>query len=210
MQRIATYMAVKPGMEERYRQEHEHIWPEVLEGITRFGIHSYSIFMQGRELYSYFEVEDLEKTGAMAAADPDNQRWQVHMADFFDVGPGIQDGSTVYPVEVFFAPGNEQLPPPLQRIGGLHRLKAGREGTVRQLCEAAPPQVYEAIRKAGIRKDCIYLVGQMLFTYYQAQDPGRAHTLLVADPAYRAWHAPLADCLEHSTSILMDEVFYVP
>ncbi len=160
MQRIATYMAVKPGMEERYRQEHANIWPEVLEGITRFGIRNYSIFMHGRELYSYFEVEDLQKTMAMASADPDNQRWQVHMADFFDVGPGMQDGSTVYPVEIFYAPGAEQLLPTLKRTGGLHRVKPGQEGTLRQACEAASPQVYEAIRRAGIRNDCIYLVGQ--------------------------------------------------
>ena len=35
MQRIATYMAVKPGMEARYRQEHANIWPEVKERFTR-------------------------------------------------------------------------------------------------------------------------------------------------------------------------------
>ena len=210
MQRIATYMAVKPGTEGRYREEHANIWPEVLAGITRFGIHNYSIFMHGQELYSYFEVEDLEKTVAMAAADPDNQRWQEHMADFFAVGPGMQDGSTVYPVEVFYAAGDEQLLPPLKHIGGLHRVKAGQEQVLADTCEAASPQVYEAIRQAGIRTDCIYVVGQMLFTYYQAQDPVRAHNLLSADPAYQAWHARLAACVEHGIQISLDEVFYVP
>jgi L-rhamnose mutarotase len=208
MQRIATYMAVKPGMEARYRQEHANIWPEVLEGITRFGIRSYSIFMHGRELYSYFEVEDLQKTLAMASADPDNQRWQVHMADFFDVGPGMQDGSTVYPVEIFCAPGDEHLLAPLQRRGGLHRVKPGQEGTLRQACEAASPKVYEAIRRAGIHNDCIYLVGKNLFTHYQAQALADAHATLAADAHYQAWHASLASCVEHG--ILMDEVFYVP
>jgi L-rhamnose mutarotase len=209
MQRIATYMAVKPGMEARYRQEHAHIWPEVLEGITRFGIRSYSIFMHGRELYSYFEVEDLQKTMEMAAVDPANQRWQVHMADFFDVGPGMQDGSTIYPVEIFYAPGDEQLLPPLQRRAGLHRVKAGQEDTLRQACEAASPQVYDAIRRAGMRNDCIYLVGPNLFTYYQAHDLGAASARLAADPAYRAWHAPLADCIDQHGSAALDEVFYV-
>jgi L-rhamnose mutarotase len=208
MQHIATYMALKPGMEARYRQEHANIGPEVLEGITRFGIRSYSIFMHGRELYSYFEVEDLQKTLAMAASDPDNQRWQVHMADFFDVGPGMQDGSTVYPVEVYYSPGDEQLLPPLKRSGGLHRVKAGQEETLRQACQAASPQVYEAIRRAGIRNDCIYLVGQNLFTYYQAQDLAGAHAILAVDLDYQAWHASLAGCVEHGISL--DEVFYVP
>ena len=139
MQRIATYMAVKPGMERRYREEHANIWPEVLEGITRFGIRCYSIFMHGRELYSYFEVEDLQKTVAMAGADPDNQRWQVHMADFFDVGPGMQDGATVYPEEVFYAPGAEALEGDLQRTGGLHRVNPGQEGNAAPNLPGSPP-----------------------------------------------------------------------
>jgi L-rhamnose mutarotase len=197
-------------MEAHYRQEHANIWPEVLEGISRFGIHSYSIFMHGRELYSYFEVEDLKKTTAMAAADPDNQRWQVHMAEFFDVGPGMQDSSTVYPVEIFYAPGDEQLLPPLERRGGLARVKAGQEETLRRACEAVSPQVYEAIHRAGIRNDCIYLVGQMLFTYYQAQDTERAHAILAADAAYQGWHARLAACIDQHYTIALDEVFYVP
>jgi L-rhamnose mutarotase len=209
VQRIATFMMVKPGMEEQYVAEHRDIWPEVLAGITRFGIHSYSIFMNGRELYSYFEVEDLQKTMALAAADPDNQRWQVHMADFFDVGPGMNDGSTVYPVEIFHAPGDDMLLRPFQRIGGLHQLKPGRDVAMRQLCEATPPEVYDTIRQAGIRNDCIYLVGQTLFTYYQTQDPRHSHELLAADANYKAWHMSLADCIEGGASIIMDEVFYV-
>jgi L-rhamnose mutarotase len=96
MQRIATYMAVKPGMEARYRQEPEHIWPEVPEGITRF----------------------------------------------------------------------------------------------------------------GIRDDCIYLLRQNLFTYYQAQDLGAASARLAAGPAYRVWHAPLAHCIDQQGSAALDEVFY--
>jgi len=99
MQRVATFMLVKEGMEERYREEHRHVWPEVLEGITRYGIENYSIFMMGRMLFSYFEVEDLDR--AMAAADPVNQKWQEHMAPLMDVGSGVQDGSTVCLEEVF-------------------------------------------------------------------------------------------------------------
>ena len=101
MQRVVTFMLVKEGMEERYREEHRNVWPEVLEGIKRYGIRNYSIFMRGRELYSYFEVEDLDKAIAMAAADPINQKWQEHMAPLMDVGSGVKDGSTIYLEEVF-------------------------------------------------------------------------------------------------------------
>jgi L-rhamnose mutarotase len=137
------------------------------------------------------------------------QRIATHMADFFDVGPGMQDGSTVYPVEIFYAPGDETLQVPLQRTGGLHLVKAGHEELVRQVCQAAPSLVYAAIRRAGIRNDCIYLVGPMLFTYFQARDTSVAHASLAADPAYQAWHAQLAGAIDIHSSFELDEVFYV-
>ena len=63
---------------------------------------NYSIFQIGRMLFSYFQVEDLDTAMRTLAADPDNQRWQEHMAGMFDVGPGIRDGTTVFLDEVFY------------------------------------------------------------------------------------------------------------
>jgi L-rhamnose mutarotase len=101
MARYATYMLVKPGMEAEYAERHRNCWPEIIEGAQRAGIRNYSIFMRGRELFSYFETNDLEAAMAQIAADPVNQRWQAHMAPLMDVGSGIKDGSTTYLAEVF-------------------------------------------------------------------------------------------------------------
>lgn len=101
MQRVATFMLVKEGKEEEYREAHRNVWPEILEGIERAGIRNYSIFMMGRQLFSYFEVEDLDKAMAMVAADPINQKWQEYMTPLMDVGSGVKDGSTAYLEEVF-------------------------------------------------------------------------------------------------------------
>lgn len=101
MQRMATFMRVKEGMEEEYRRRHRQVWPEILAGIGQAGIRNYSIFMRGRELFSYFEVDDLDKAMAMIAADPTNQKWQEYMAPLMEVSSGIKDGSTVYLPEVF-------------------------------------------------------------------------------------------------------------
>jgi L-rhamnose mutarotase len=101
MQRVSTYMQVREGCEGEYVRRHAEAWPELLQGITGYGIRNYSIFMRGRELFSYFEVDDLNAAMAMAAADPVNQRWQEYMAPLMDVGSGIKDGSTSYLVEVF-------------------------------------------------------------------------------------------------------------
>ena len=59
MQFVSTYMKIKSGYELKYRLEHRNIWPEVEEGISKYGIRNYSIFMKELMLYSYFEVEDL-------------------------------------------------------------------------------------------------------------------------------------------------------
>ena len=101
MQRVATLMVVKEGMEEAYRERHRKVWPEVQAGIERAGIRNYSIFMHGRQLFSYFEVEDLAQAMAIIGADPVNQAWQEYMAPLMDVSAGIRDGSTVYLEEVF-------------------------------------------------------------------------------------------------------------
>jgi L-rhamnose mutarotase len=102
MHRVATYMRVRPGVEEEYARRHAAVWPEVLAGISRYGIRNYSIYMHGRDLYSYFEVEDLEAAVALAVADPVNQRWQEYMAPMMDQGSGMKDRSTVYLQEVFY------------------------------------------------------------------------------------------------------------
>jgi len=101
MQRVATNMRVRPGMEHEYVRRHAEVWPEVLQGITGYGIHRYSIFLSGQELFSYFEVDDLGRAMSLAAADPVNQRWQEYMAPLMDVASGISDGSTSYLAEVF-------------------------------------------------------------------------------------------------------------
>lgn len=101
MQRVSTYMRVNAGLAEEYVRRHAAAWPELLEGIRRYGIRNYSIFMRGRDLYSYFEVENLAGAMTQSAADPVNQRWQAYMAPLMDVGSGVKDGSTVYLEEVF-------------------------------------------------------------------------------------------------------------
>ena len=215
MQRIATYMAVKPGMEERYREEHANIWPEVVEGIRRFGIRNYSIFLQGRELYSYFEVDDLEQAMRMAAADPDNQRWQVHMQDFFDTGPGIQDGSTVYPVEVFHTDGNTEPMQAVQRVGMLMQLKAGMEQAYQEEHRTIWPEIMEGIVRVKIRDYSIFLIGRVLFSYFQVEDLGKAFQELAGDPDNQRWQAHMAGMFDvgpgisNGTTVTLDEVFFV-
>jgi hypothetical protein len=47
------------------------------------------------------------------------------MADFCLVTPGIQDGSTVYPVELLFAAGRVDASAALERAASLTRVAPG-------------------------------------------------------------------------------------
>lgn len=215
MQRVATYMAVKPGLEDRYVEEHRNIWPEVLEGITRFGIRSYSIFMHGRDLYSYFEVDDLERVMALVADDPDNQRWQVHMADFFDTSPGIQDSSTVYPLEVFHTDGYTGPMETVQRVGMLMQLKPGKEQEYQEEHRNIWPEILAGIARVKIRNYTIFQIGRMLFSYFQVENLDKAMQVLTADPDNQRWQEHMAHMFDvgpgmrDGTIVFLKEVFYI-
>ena len=71
-------------MEEAYREAHQNVWPEIIKGGRRAGIQNYSIFMSGRQVFSYFEVEDLDRALKELAADPVNQAWQKAMAPLIE------------------------------------------------------------------------------------------------------------------------------
>jgi L-rhamnose mutarotase len=215
MKRVATYMAVKPGLEERYVEEHRSIWPEILDGITRFGIRNYSIYMHGRELYSYFEVDDLERAMALAAHDPDNQRWQVHMADFFDTGPGIQDRSTMHPIEVFHTDGYKGPMETVQRVGMLMQLKIGKEQAYQEEHRKIWPEILEGIARVKVRNYTIFQIDRVLFSYFQVEDLNRAMQALSTDPDNQRWQEHMADMfdigpgIQYGTTVFLDEVFYV-
>lgn len=71
MVRYAFRMRLKPGTAEEYVRLHEAVDPEVLDGIRQAGIRNYSIYLDGDDLFSTFEVDDLERLGeVMRQGDP--------------------------------------------------------------------------------------------------------------------------------------------
>ena len=48
---------IVPGMQEEYKKRHDNIWPEMKEVLAKAGIVNYSIWMQGEELFGYYECE---------------------------------------------------------------------------------------------------------------------------------------------------------
>lgn len=87
MRRSVFKMRVKPEAVDRYRREHEAVWPEVLHACKRAGISNYSIFMAGTELVAYFESDDPKGALEALAKDPVMHRWWAHMEDVMAQAP---------------------------------------------------------------------------------------------------------------------------
>jgi L-rhamnose mutarotase len=85
MQRIAFLMKLKPGNEEEYKRRHDEIWPEMLAALRAAGMHNYSIYLNGEQLFAYLEVDDFERMTSILATDPINARWQKSMQSLIEV-----------------------------------------------------------------------------------------------------------------------------
>jgi len=72
---------LKPGMEQRYKQYHAAVWPEVLDMLRECNIRNYSIFLKDGHLFSYFEYygEDMKADWEKMAAHKKTQEWWAIM-----------------------------------------------------------------------------------------------------------------------------------
>ncbi len=85
MQRVAFVINLKPGNVEEYKRRHDQIWPDMSAALRNAGMHNYSIFLAGTQLFAYLETEDFEHMARTIAADPVNTRWQEYMQDIISV-----------------------------------------------------------------------------------------------------------------------------
>jgi L-rhamnose mutarotase len=61
VERIAFTMRVKPGQEAEYRRRHADVWPEMRRALKDAGCSNYSIYMKGRDLFAYMELDDFHR-----------------------------------------------------------------------------------------------------------------------------------------------------
>lgn len=86
MERVAFTMRVRQDQEAEYRRRHQEVWPEMLRALKRAGCSNYSIYMRGRDLFAYMEVDDFERFKRQMTADADAQRWEAGMAAIIEKG----------------------------------------------------------------------------------------------------------------------------
>ena len=82
MEKYAWRGKIVPGMQEEYKKRHDNIWPEMKEVLANAGIVNYSIWMQGEELFGYYECEKGVVYAAKVQAESDVvKKWDEYMKD---------------------------------------------------------------------------------------------------------------------------------
>ena len=81
MERYAWKARVLPGQLEEYIRRHDAIWPVMTEVLNEAGIHNYTIWSVGDELFGYYECESVAHAARVQADSPVVQRWNDYMKD---------------------------------------------------------------------------------------------------------------------------------
>ena len=86
MKRIGFQFKVRQDKLAEYKEQHQHVWPEMLSALREAGWHHYTLFLrQDGLVFGYFETErSLADAQAKMAAREVNTRWQEFMAPFTD------------------------------------------------------------------------------------------------------------------------------
>ena len=106
MQRVAFLLHIKEGCEEEYVRRHQAVWPEVLKEAEQSGIHAMSLYLTGRQVLVFMEVEDYDQAACFLSKAPASIRWEQFMASIMeDVSGGAYDPDQAWPPslsEVFY------------------------------------------------------------------------------------------------------------
>ena len=104
MKRFGQHAVLKPEKVEEYVELHAAVWPEILQIITDCNMTNYSIFIDGRDLFCYFEYvgEDYEADCKKMEDNPRMQEWWTHTKPCF-VGHDKQEYYLDWK-EIFYLP----------------------------------------------------------------------------------------------------------
>lgn len=82
MEKYAWCGKIVPGMQEEYKKRHDNIWPEMKEVLAKARIVNYSIWMQGEELFGYYECEKgVDYAAKVQAESGVVKKWDEYMKD---------------------------------------------------------------------------------------------------------------------------------
>ena len=103
MERYAWKAKLKEGMRDEYIRRHEQIWPEMTAMFREAGIHNYTIWNTGDELFGYYECDKgAEYAARIQRESPVVARWDAYMKDVMVMEPDPVTGAQPRLMQVFF------------------------------------------------------------------------------------------------------------
>jgi len=103
MERYAWKAVIKPGMQQEYIRRHDEIWPEMSEVLRRAGIKNYSIWLNGDEVFGYYEcVYSSAFAADIQASSPVVDKWNDYMKDVMVMEMDPSTGAQPLMKQVFY------------------------------------------------------------------------------------------------------------
>jgi len=105
MEKFAWKAKLLPGMKAEYIRRHDEIWPEMTKLLNDAGIHNYTIWCAGDELFGYYEAEKgVDFAAKVQAGSEIVDRWNVYMKDVMVMEIDPNTGTAVQLEQVFLHP----------------------------------------------------------------------------------------------------------
>jgi L-rhamnose mutarotase len=76
---VALHSVLHEGAEEQYDRDHQRIPAELEASFARLGIHEWSIWRSGRNLFHLVDCDDWLGATKALEDDPANLAWQAHI-----------------------------------------------------------------------------------------------------------------------------------
>lgn len=92
--RVALHTRLKPGTEAEYEQAHRDVPPELTQAMREAGVHAWTIWRSGLELFHVIDCDDYAAMLARLENLPVNAAWQARMAGYLDVVHDYSAGGT--------------------------------------------------------------------------------------------------------------------
>ena len=82
--RVALHSVLREGREAGYVQAHLAIPEDLVESFKLVGIHDWSIWRSGLDLFHLVDCDDFAAAMDALATDPANERWQAFISQYVD------------------------------------------------------------------------------------------------------------------------------
>jgi len=105
MERFTWKARLLPGMRDEYVRRHDAIWPEMTALLDAAGIHNYTIWRAGDDLFGYYEAErGIDFASRTQAESPVVARWNEYMKDVMVMDTDPATGTHYQLERVFYHP----------------------------------------------------------------------------------------------------------